>query len=939
VSYCHADEDWKIRVVGHLKTLGNAVEVWHDRDIAKGDNWDPEIQGAMDRAAVALLLVSKDFLSSTFIQEREVPYLLDRRKNAGLRVIPLFVRPCAWQLATWLSEIQGDPKDAKALSEHTEAEADKALTALVLDVAARLGNRSTGGSPKAVASGSILPPQLDLGRLPVAGPLLIGRETEMARLDAAWQDPATHVLVLVAFGGMGKSALVSHWMDSMAAAGWRDAQRVLEWSFYRQGTQERVASAEPFLNHALAFFGDPDPPTGSPHERGQRLAGLVRKEKTLLVLDGIEPLQQPPGPLVGRLKDPGLAALLRSLAGGNPGLCVVTTRERIADLNGFSTSAPQEPLETLSPEAGAQLLWELGVEGKESELRSASKEFGSHALTLTLLGTYLKDICQGDVRRRREVPILDENADETGHARRVIASYSEALETPEIEVLRLIGLFDRLARPEHIKALRAEPFIEGLTEAIGVGKEERFRKAVARLRKARLVTEGGEELDAHPLVRVYFKEDMEKNHPEAWRAGNLRLYEHLQTEAPNLPDTLEAMEPLFAAVLHGCRAGRHQEAFDGVYRRRIQRESEFYSKRKLGALGSELTALSGFFDQPWVRPSAGLSEADQGFVLNEAGINLCSLGRLAEAVQPMQASLDVDIERNEWVGAAISANNVSELTLTLGEVERALAFAKQSVDLADRSGDSFVRLYNRSTLADALHQSGRWKDSSKVLREAEAMQAEWQPGYPRLYSFQGYRYCGLLLSRGEAEDGAGPDVFAADPEVVRRLREACLEVRVRAAEALKIVLSGSRNLQDVGLNHLSLGRSHLGLALTAAPGEQAEASFAQAAEHLDRAVEGLRHAGTEHFLPWGLLAQATLRRFRNNLAGAEADLYEALEIAERGSMRLHECDAHLEWARLCRQRGEREEAERHLAAARRIVKETGYGRRAREVAWLERHGP
>ncbi len=71
-------------------------------------------------------------------------------------------------------------------------------------------------------------------------------------------------------------------------------------------------------------------------------------------------------------------------------------------------------------------------------------------------------------------------------------------------------------------------------------------------------------------------------------------------------------------------------------------------------------------------------------------------------------------------------------------------------------------------------------------------------------------------------------------------------------------------------------------------------------------------------------------------AAAEADLSEALEIAERGSMRLHECDAHLEWARLCRQRGDRDGLQRHVARARRLVEETGYGRRRREVEWLER---
>ena len=52
-------------------------------------------------------------------------------------------------------------------------------------------------------------------------------------------------------------------------------------------------------------------------------------------------------------------------------------------------------------------------------------------------------------------------------------------------------------------------------------------------------------------------------------------------------------------------------------------------------------------------------------------------------------------------------------------------------------------------------------------------------------------------------------------------------------------------------------------------------------------------------------------------------------------MRLHECDAHLEWARLCRDQGDLAAARRHVARARELVNETGYGRREREVGWLE----
>jgi tetratricopeptide (TPR) repeat protein len=863
-----------------------------------------------------------------------LPYFLEEHKKGRVKILWTPVSPCLHE-QTPLKAIQALHATERPLAELTGAERDAALKAICEAILKAVEEIPAGSVDRHRGL-----PDLDIGRMPIPGPLFVGREEELGRLDAAWETPSTHVLNFVAFGGVGKSTLVSRWLDGMAADGWRGARRVLAWSFYSQGTAERVLSADLFLDYALGFFGDPDPKAGAARDRGLRLAERVRREKSLLVLDGVEPLQHPAGhPLAGRLKDPGLSALLKSLAAGNPGLCVVTTRERIADLASFPTTAPQVELETLSPEAGTELLRQLGVKGKDSELRAAAGEFGGHALALALLGTYLRDVCKGDVRRRQEVPLLDEGADEDGHARRVLASYAAWLPEPELEVLRLLGFFDRTATPDRIAALRAEPAIVGLTEHIGPQEEIRFQKAVAHLRKARLLEEGEEpgSLDAHPLVRVYFQEKLEKERPAAWQEGNLRLYEHLKGAAPELPETLEAMEPLYTAVLHGCRAGRQQEAMDEVYKRRIQRGNEFYSSRKLGAFGSELAALSGFFARPWDRPSDRLSAAAQSFVLNEAAFDLRALGRLAEAVPPMQAGLERDLALEGWRNAAIQAGNLSELTLTLGEVGRALAFGEQSVALADQNGDAVWRMGSRTTLADALHQAGRWEESTEAFRAAEAMQVERQPKYPRLYSLWGYRYCDLLLSRGEPEAGASLGGLAATaPEEVRRFRQACREVQERAEQLFEWRLP-SDPIIDIGLDHLSLGRAHLGLALTtpvpAAPGG---AGFAQAAEHLDRSVEGLRQAAGEEFIPLGLLARAALHRLRGEGVAAAADLSEALEIAERGGMRLHACDAHLERARLDLQQGDAAAAREQVAMARKIVRETGYARREREVAWLER---
>jgi tetratricopeptide (TPR) repeat protein len=870
VSYSHEDKSWLKDLLTMLAPLERAgfLRAWSDGEIDPGQLWREEIQAAMAGARVGVFLVSQHSLASSFIMDVELPHFLEAAKQGRATILWALLSESLYE-KTPFKDIQALHDLKRPLDSLRKTARAKALKSICLSIEA------TGKPYVAPDSTANVFPQLDLGRLPTPGKHFVGRDTEIARLDAAWEDPGVHVLTFVAFGGVGKSTLVGRWIDSMAKAGWKGARRVLDWSFYSQGTEERVTSADRFLDHALQFFGDPNPTAGAARDRGLRLAELVRREKTLLVLDGVEPLQHPPGPLAGRLRDPGLAALLKSLAGANPGLCVVTTRERIADLEGFPQTAPQVDLEALSPEMGAELLKELGVEGKASELRAASAELGNHALALTLMGNYLRRACGGDVRRRKEVDLGQADERLGGHALRVIRAYACWLgEGREVSVLRLLGLFDRPAGKEALAALRGKPEIPGLTEPLMGLSEEEWQWAVSSLREHGLLLRADPRqsgvLDAHPLVRVYFQEELEKERPQAWQEGNLRLYEHLQKVEPDLPETLEAMEPLYAAVLHGCRAGRQQEAFDEVYRRRIQRGDKFYSTRNLGAFGSELAALSGFFDPPWDQPSACLRATAQAAVLGWAAFRLRALGRLAEAVPPMQAGLERRIAREDWKNAAIVANNLSELTLTLEEVGRAVAFGEQSVALADRSGDAFLRMGLRTTRADALHQAGRWEESAEAFREAEALQMEWQPEYPRLYSVQGYQYCDLLLSRGEPEGGSGLEGLAAAPEEAQRFRQACREMRERAEQTLGLAIQ-HLGLLSIALDHLSLGRSHLGLALTATgpapPGGEAEADFAQAAEHLDRAVEGLRQAGDEEFIGRGLLARAAFHRLRGTWPG------------------------------------------------------------------------
>jgi len=427
----------------------------------------------------------------------------------------------------------------------------------------------------------------------------------------------------------------------------------------------------------------------------------------------------------------------------------------------------------------------------------------------------------------------------------------------------------------------------------------------------------GDALDAHPLVREHFARRLQEDHPAAWKEAHGRLFDHLKDTTEHQPDTLEGLQPLYQAVVHGCRAGRHQEACDDVYFDRILRgtgNDRFYPTKKLGAFGADLGAVACFFDEPWSRVSPSLSEADQSWLLNEAATRLRALGRLREAVEPMRAALLIAIGSKNWNSGAARASNLSELELTLGDVAAAVRDAEQSVDFADRSGDAFQRMGKRATLADALHQAGRRDEALQRFREAETMQAERQPRYPLLYSLQGFRYCDLLLAGAErAAAGVGHDVHD--------LAEVLRETERRAEQTLAWARQHG-GLLSVALDHLTLGRVRLYRALLD------RTSPDDAEPEIETAVDGLRRAGTLHWQPSGLLTRAWLRFAQSRPDAARADLDEAEQIARRGPMPLFLADVALYRARFFHDRAA-------LAEARRLVDEHGYGRRVEEVAAVE----
>jgi TIR domain len=897
VSHSSPDDRYVQEMVQYLRTLGYD-EVFDDGHTIEPDElfWN-RIEHGILKCDAFVVILSHASVKSYWV-DREVQFA----REHGKRVIPVRIDDCK------LPPIF----DGRDVIDLRLGRGDKVKIA---------PSRITKHSPK----------------------ILFGRDQWLDALDAAWANSRLNVYTLVAWGGVGKTSLIAHWVSQrMALKGWPGVERYFDWSFYSQGTGEsRQTSADLFFNEALRFFDDPDPTLGGAWERGERLANLVRKHRTLLVLDGIEPLQHPENDKsgqAGRLKDPGLEALVQSLAADNPGLCIITTRDHLKNVEALPT--PEEvKLDSLPKDAAITMLRELRIVGSDEELADAWQAARGHALTLQLLGRYIADAyTDRDVRHYKEVKFEDAEQDRQGRsAFKVMIAYEKWLASagPERQrdfaLLHLTGLFDRPISADCLQALRREPAIPGLTEALVTLKDTQWNIALKRLVDFDLLSRSGSgedvAIDAHPLIREYFAKQLRDTQPAAFQAAHSRLFDRLCETTPHRPDTLDGLQPLYQAIVHGCLAGRQQEACEKVYIDRILRgtgHDGFYSWKKLGAIGADLAAVAAFFDEPWSRVSPNLSGADQAWLLTEASLRLRALGRLTEALQPMRAGLEMAVEQKAWDNAAIVASNLSQLEVTLGLLTEAVADAGRSIIHADRSGDAFERMVNRVTAADALHQSGQRAESGTLFAEAERLQKERQPKLDLLYSFQGFQYCDWLLASAERAAWQallrGRGSQSATDERTWYDQSTIWDEVERSAKAAQVIARRDHWLLDIALNHLTLARAELVRATLSGPLPQPTLD----PSHVAAAVNGLRDAGRTDYLPKGMLTAALYHFVRGNAASARAALDQAQEIAQRGPMPLYLADIHLHRARLFRDRAE-------LAKAHELIEKHGYVRRQEEL--------
>src|SRR2546421_3382968 len=113
--YAHEDEQLLNKLKNHLFPLKRTglIDIWHDRDISAGTDWEQQIKSHLNEAQIILLLVSPDFIVSDYCYGIEMQRALERHDLGEARVIPIILRHVYWQGV--LGRLQALPTDARPI--------------------------------------------------------------------------------------------------------------------------------------------------------------------------------------------------------------------------------------------------------------------------------------------------------------------------------------------------------------------------------------------------------------------------------------------------------------------------------------------------------------------------------------------------------------------------------------------------------------------------------------------------------------------------------------------------------------------------------------------------------------------------------------------------------------------------------------------------------
>jgi tetratricopeptide (TPR) repeat protein len=651
-----------------------------------------------------------------------------------------------------------------------------------------------------------------------------------------------------------KSAIVRKWHDTLESNAIKP-EGIFWWGFYRN------ADLEQFLNALLRYVsqGQIEPETiKSTWEKTDRIKEYIHQGAYLIILDGVEQMQKSAsGDEFGKMIHRECTELLHYLADvpEADGLCLVTTRYPLKDLDEWhERSYKNRSLIDLSIPDSLLMLRSRGVKGREEEMIGVINRHKGHALSLTSMAGYLNRYYDGDIKQAPEVEFVLSDKERFKDVNKLLRKYAEKMSASERIFLYIFSLFRTEVTENDFACVFRHEIEDTISNDVLVNMGELdFRDMINGLADWRLISydETKKAYTTHPLIKGYFESDFDEKNK---KLCHKRIYQYFGEFAPEQPETLEEMQPMFEQVYHGCAAGLYDVVFDGVFWEKIKG----IITHRLGAWETDLSLVRTFFPEGDLSQMPHVSKkAMQSWLLNEAGLALLATGRPKEAEEPILAGVKMAIENKDGESSSVSYRNLADLQFRSGELESGLESAKKALDGAEKAKSDEDIIDSKADLAWILHLLGKKEEAGKEFREADELNKEKISGY-RLYSLPGVNYADFLLS-------------------MKRIDEA-FELTKQNLEICK-----SQNwLNDISRCHRLLG------AIERIGGNHNEAEV-----HLQNALEIARKVGQPALEIEALLESSRLHLDMKGHEDAIRDAKEVLKICARTGFKLYEPKAEI----------------------------------------------
>ena len=134
ISYSHKDKELLMDLSRHFDSLSDKIEFWDDSRISAGENWRKEIENSINKARVAILLLSADYFNSNFIKMNELPQILENAENEGTVILAIVLKPCLVEEYPSIAQYQFVNKPSETIIQMSEAKKEETWMSLVKEV-------------------------------------------------------------------------------------------------------------------------------------------------------------------------------------------------------------------------------------------------------------------------------------------------------------------------------------------------------------------------------------------------------------------------------------------------------------------------------------------------------------------------------------------------------------------------------------------------------------------------------------------------------------------------------------------------------------------------------------------------------------------------------------------------------------------------------------